>query len=206
MSGSSDPALTPMRIGSPRSFASRGDGLDVFGLADVAGVEPQPLDAGLDRGERELVLEVDVGDDRHRRARDDLRQPLGRGFLVAGAAHDVAARRRRARRSGRACRRRRRSWWWSSTAPRSGRRHRRRPCPTWTWRVTRRCMGQPTAAAWLTPRVCRVRRMSVVHRRQGLRRRGTPREAHARGRWRCGMSLRKSTRTVAVLDLGRDPS
>ena len=50
------------------------DELDVLGLADVAGVQPQRLHPGLDRGERELVLEVDVGDDRHRRAGHDLRR------------------------------------------------------------------------------------------------------------------------------------
>ena len=67
------------------------DELDVLGLADVARVEAQRLHAGLERAERELVLEVDVGDDRHRRARHDLRERLGRLFLVARAAHDVAA-------------------------------------------------------------------------------------------------------------------
>jgi hypothetical protein len=39
------------------------------------------------------VLVVDVGDDRHGRARHDLRQPLGRLGFVAGATDDVAARR-----------------------------------------------------------------------------------------------------------------
>ena len=68
-----------------------GDELDVLGLADVAGVEAQGVHAGLDRGEREAVLEVDVGDDRHRRAGHDLRQALGRLLLVARAAHDVGA-------------------------------------------------------------------------------------------------------------------
>ena len=91
MSGSSEPAFTPMRIGRPRSLASLRDELDVLGLADVAGVEPQRLHARFHRRERELVLEVDVGDDRHRRAGHDLRQALGRVLLVARAAHDVAA-------------------------------------------------------------------------------------------------------------------
>ena len=66
------------------------DGLDLRGLADVAGVEPQALHPRLHRREREAVLEVDVGDDRHRRAGHDLREALGRGLLVARAAHDVA--------------------------------------------------------------------------------------------------------------------
>ena len=67
------------------------DELDVLGLADVAGVEPQRLHAGFDRGERELVLEVDVGDDRHRRTGHDLREADRGFFLVARAAHDVGA-------------------------------------------------------------------------------------------------------------------
>ena len=90
IAGSSEPALTPMRIGSPRSLASRGDELDVLGLADVAGVEAQRLHAGFHRAERELVLEVDVGDDRHRRTGHDLREAFGGFLFVARAAHDVA--------------------------------------------------------------------------------------------------------------------
>jgi len=67
------------------------DELDLLGLADVAGVESQRLHARLHRGQRELVLEVDVGDERNRRAGHDLREPFGRGLLVTGTAHDVAA-------------------------------------------------------------------------------------------------------------------
>ena len=91
MSGSRLPAFTPMRIGRPRSLASRATALMCSGLRMLPGLSRSPCDARLHRRERELVLEVDVGDDRHRRAGDDLRQALGRGLLVAGAAHDVAA-------------------------------------------------------------------------------------------------------------------
>ena len=87
--GASEPAFTPMRMGTPRSRASAGDLLDLGLLAQVARVEPQALDAGLQGGERHLVVEVDVGHDRHRRARHDLGQALGRRLLVAGAADDV---------------------------------------------------------------------------------------------------------------------
>ncbi len=80
-----------MRMGTPRSRGLGGDLLDLGLLAQVARVEPQPLHAGLERGERHLVVEVDVGHDRHRRARDDVGQALGRRLLVAGAAHDVRA-------------------------------------------------------------------------------------------------------------------
>ena len=74
----------------PTVLGLAGDDLDLVGLADVAGIQPQALHAGFHRRERELVLEVDVGDQRHRRARHDARQSLGRRFLVARAAHDVA--------------------------------------------------------------------------------------------------------------------
>jgi len=68
-----------------------GNRLDVFGLADVARVEAQPLDAGLERRQRHAVLVVDIGDDRHRRAGHDLGEAFGRRAFVARAPHDVAA-------------------------------------------------------------------------------------------------------------------
>jgi hypothetical protein len=68
-----------------------GHGLDVLLLADVAGVEAQPLHPRLHRRQGELVLEVDVGDDRHRRAGDDLGQALGGFDVVAGDADDVGS-------------------------------------------------------------------------------------------------------------------
>ncbi len=63
----------------------------MLGLADVAGVEPQLVHAGVERRERQLVLVVDVGDDRQRRAGHDPGQALGRLGLVARATDDVAA-------------------------------------------------------------------------------------------------------------------
>ena len=104
------------------------DELDVLGLADVAGVQAQRLHAGFDRGERELVLEVDVGDDRHRRARARSARDRSRPLPRCTCSARCRRRPRRARRSARACRRRRRSWWSSSTAPRPVRRRRPRPC------------------------------------------------------------------------------
>ncbi len=68
-----------------------GDGLDVVGVLDVAGVEAQAVDARLEGLEGPPVLVVDVGHDRHGRTGDDAGQPLGRLRLVAGAAHDVGA-------------------------------------------------------------------------------------------------------------------
>ena len=52
------------------------------------------MDAGLDRRQRHLVLVMDVGDHRDRRARHDLGEALGRLLLVAGATDDVAPGRR----------------------------------------------------------------------------------------------------------------
>ena len=80
-----------MRIGTPRSLHSLGHGLDVLRIGDVARVESQAGDAGVEGLERPAVLVVDVGDDRHRRAGHDPGQALGRLALVAGAAHDVGA-------------------------------------------------------------------------------------------------------------------
>ena len=68
-----------------------GHGADVVGLADVPRVEPQAGHAGLHRRQRQLVLEVDVGDEGDGRAGHDPGQPLGRLLLVAGAADDVGA-------------------------------------------------------------------------------------------------------------------
>jgi hypothetical protein len=47
--------------------------------------------ASVERGKSHLVLVVDVGDDRHRRAGHDVRQSFGRFDLVARAPHDVRA-------------------------------------------------------------------------------------------------------------------
>ena len=68
-----------------------GDQLDLLGLAEVSRIEAQTVDARLQRGESHLDVEVDVGDDGHRRARNDLGESFGGGPLIAGAANDVRA-------------------------------------------------------------------------------------------------------------------
>ena len=68
-----------------------GDLLDLRRLADVPRVEPERVHPGLDRGEGEPVVEVDVGDHRDRRTGHDVGQPFGGLLLVAGAPHDVAS-------------------------------------------------------------------------------------------------------------------
>ena len=87
-----DPALTPIRIDVPRSFAAARDLLDlVVELADVAGVDPYRRAAGVDRGEDVLRLEVDVGDHRDLRVLRDLRQRVRVVLARTGDPHDVAA-------------------------------------------------------------------------------------------------------------------
>ena len=64
---------------------------DLLRIADVARIQAQFRDAGFDRRQRHLMIEVDVGDDRYRRARDDRRQARGIGRILYGDAHDLAA-------------------------------------------------------------------------------------------------------------------
>ena len=81
--------VDPDADGHPAVLRLRGHLLDLDLLAEVAGVEPEALHAGLERGQGHLVVEVDVGDDRHRRAGHDPGQALGGRLLVAGAPHQV---------------------------------------------------------------------------------------------------------------------
>ena len=101
--GGDPPAVPVVEIGIERTtidadadrdaaiLGLAGHRLDVVGPADVAGVEPEPLNPGLHGLHGPQVLMVDVGDDRQRRPGDDVGEPLGGLGLVAGAAHDVAA-------------------------------------------------------------------------------------------------------------------
>ncbi len=64
---------------------------DLLRAADVPGVQPDAVRAGLDRLQRERVVEVDVGDHRDRRLRDDALQRLGVLLARDRHAHDVRA-------------------------------------------------------------------------------------------------------------------
>ena len=88
----SEPELTPMRIGVPGGLRAVGDLGDLLGPADVARVEADAVRPGVDRLQRQRVVEVDVGDDRDRRLDHDRLERLD--VLVArhGDAHDVRAR------------------------------------------------------------------------------------------------------------------
>jgi len=72
-------------LGSPHDLG------DLVGTANIAGVDAHRGDAGRDRLERERRVEVDVGDNRQRRAAHDLGQGLGVGKTGHGAADDLAA-------------------------------------------------------------------------------------------------------------------
>ena len=66
-------------------------------LLDVAGVDPDPLAPGFERGQRVLPLEVDVGDDRDRRFARDHWERLDVVGIGNRDADDVAAARRQRR-------------------------------------------------------------------------------------------------------------
>ena len=84
--------------------------------ADIAGVDAQAGGAALRRLDRPLVVEMDVGDDRHRHLRHDVLQRQRRFLVGAGNPHDVGAGLLRAPAPARPSPRRRSSPCWSSTA------------------------------------------------------------------------------------------
>ena len=100
---------------------------DLLGPADVARVQPDAVGAGVDRLQRQRVVEVDVGDDRDRRLAPDRLQRLHVLLARHRAAHDVAARVRDRADLLASWRRSRPSRSWSSTGPRPGRRRRSSP-------------------------------------------------------------------------------
>ncbi len=65
--------------------------LDARLAADVAGVDAQAGRARIGGFERALIVEMDVGDDRHAGGADDLLQGRGRFLVGAGDADDVHA-------------------------------------------------------------------------------------------------------------------
>jgi hypothetical protein len=62
---------------------------DARAAADIARVDPQAGRAGIGGFQRALVVEMDVGDDRHVRAAHDLSQRRGRFDVGTGDADDV---------------------------------------------------------------------------------------------------------------------
>ena len=63
----------------------------LLGAADVAGIEPHAMRTGIERLERQRVVEVDVGDHRDRRLAHDRAQRLDVLLARHGHAHDVGA-------------------------------------------------------------------------------------------------------------------
>ena len=89
---SSEPALTPMRIGVPWSFAALAISLTLSSnCLMLPGLTRTAAQPGLDRGEDVLRLEVDVGDDRDLRLAGDRRQRVGVVLRGAGDPDDLAA-------------------------------------------------------------------------------------------------------------------
>ena len=58
--------------------------------ADIAGIDPQPVQAGIQGGQGQAVIEMNIGDHRQRRASLDLWQGLGRGLVWHGHPDDFA--------------------------------------------------------------------------------------------------------------------
>ena len=71
---------------------ARDDLGDLVRAADVARVQADAVRAGVDRLQRERVVEVDVGDDRDRRLHDDRLERLDVAVARHGDADDVGAR------------------------------------------------------------------------------------------------------------------
>ena len=65
-----------------------------LGGADVAGIDAQARGSRLGGLDRALIVEMNVGDDRHLRAAHDLFEGGGRAFVRTGHADDVGARAR----------------------------------------------------------------------------------------------------------------
>ena len=69
-----------------RNFARFGGGDhfgDFLGIANVARVQAQLRNARFDRRQRHLMIEMNVGDDRHRRTMHDRRQSRRVGRILA---------------------------------------------------------------------------------------------------------------------------
>ena len=69
-----EPSLTPMRIGSFFALQAWMTSFDLRAVGDVAGVEADLVNAGVDRFQRPLEMEVHVRDDRHGHLRQDFLQ------------------------------------------------------------------------------------------------------------------------------------
>ncbi len=80
-----DPHRAAMVLGRLDDFAHP------VGAADIAGIDPEAGGAGLGGFDAALIVEVDVGDDRHLDLFHDLLQRRGRILVRAGDPHDVGA-------------------------------------------------------------------------------------------------------------------
>ena len=136
---SSDPAFTPIRIGTSGAGGRPGDLADlVVELPDVARVHPHRRAAGVDRGEDVLRLEVDVRDHRDLRLARDHRRARRRRPARGRPPGRSGSRTRSAPRSAGASRRRRRSRVVVIDCTDTGASPPTATDPTWIWRLSRR--------------------------------------------------------------------
>ena len=87
----SEPELTPTRSGMPSSVARLVTSATFSGPPMLPGFSRTQCGAGVERLQRQRVVEVDVGDHRDRRLAHDRAQRLGILLARHGDAHDVGA-------------------------------------------------------------------------------------------------------------------
>ena len=67
------------------------DGIDLSPIADIAGIDAKLGGTSLDGADGELMVKVNIGDDRHRRLGTDGAETLKRGLGGHAHTHDIAA-------------------------------------------------------------------------------------------------------------------
>ena len=75
-----------------RSAGSVDDGIDLSPIADITGIDAQLGGTSLDGADGELMVKVNIGDNRHRGLSTDGTEALERGLGGHAHAHDIAAR------------------------------------------------------------------------------------------------------------------
>ena len=88
----SDPAFTPTRMGMPAAITAAATSLTRSLVADVARVDAQAVHARPHRGQGQVVIEVDVGDQGQAGSGQERGQRRRRFVVRHGHPHDVAAR------------------------------------------------------------------------------------------------------------------
>ncbi len=76
---------------APGSARSIDHGINLGPIADIAGIDAQLGSTSLNGTNGQLVIKVDIGNDRHRRLGTDGAETLKRGLGGHAHAHDIAA-------------------------------------------------------------------------------------------------------------------